>query len=373
MIKISQLSCRKLKNRARLFRVERINEIDRPIITKANFDTLAGKIENYNSFNDSLALAEIQHNAKKLFGKEIPLEILQGENHHQKFRGWLMREVNPVIEFDDNKKKEIVKNPQPDNELGEFVFREAKLVVQRKFDFQEIPDGVGFQTDKGIFTYDGNLDKFYNNETGEFAELSLDMALNFAVRFGDVKKAIQAIDYDYAFEDIKKLYRRFGVDRKIIESIDGSFDFTAEEVKNFLQDKAKNWTLIFDVDNDGTKILRGNEAEKAILDTIAKHDEYGKRLMEIFKVDLSTKPKTNAEKLRQFIKKAAKSGGYSPSEVGSTRDGVELFLLSTPNVKLEQMTKLIDYVAPQAVYNSAERKFSDRVKKAKIFGETCQR
>ena len=141
---------------------ERLIEMERPVITKANFNTLSAKIDNYNSVNDSFALGEIQRRAKELFGKEIPLEILQGENHHQNFRGWLMREVNPVIEFDDGKKKEITKNPQPDNELGDFVFREATLEIPKKFDFtNNVPkDGVGFETDKGIFTYDENLDKF---------------------------------------------------------------------------------------------------------------------------------------------------------------------------------------------------------------------
>ena len=135
--------------------------MERPVITKANFNTLSAKIDNYNSVNDSFALGEIQRRAKELFGKEIPLEILQGENHHQNFRGWLMREVNPVIEFDDGKKKEITKNPQPDNELGDFVFREATLEIPKKFDFTNVPkDGVGFETDKGIFTYDKNLDTF---------------------------------------------------------------------------------------------------------------------------------------------------------------------------------------------------------------------
>ncbi|MBQ9257537.1 MAG: hypothetical protein IJ181_10520, partial [Acidaminococcaceae bacterium] len=45
-----------------------------------NFDTLLAKIDNYNSVNDNLALGEIQQRAKKLFSKEIPIEILQGEN-----------------------------------------------------------------------------------------------------------------------------------------------------------------------------------------------------------------------------------------------------------------------------------------------------
>ena len=339
--------------------------MDRPVITKANFDTLTAKIDNYNSFNDSLALAEIQHSAKEFFDKEIPLEILQGENHHQEFCGWLMREVNPVIEFDDGTKREFRENPLPETNGNPHKYILPVIKSQRKFYSAEIPDGVGFDTDKGIFTYDAILDKFYNRETGEEAEQSLDMALNFTARFGDVKNAIQFIDNDDYADDIKNLYRRYPVViKEVIKSIDDSYKSVADNIKNFLQDNAKNWTLVFDVDNDGTKILRGADAEYAIQEKFSQQTEYRKRLMAIFKIDLNVKPKNNAEKLQQFIKKAAKSAGYSPSEVGSIRDGVELFLLNSPSVKLEQMTKLIDAVAPPAAFNSAELKFSDRVKKA---------
>ena len=284
--------------------------MERPIITKANFDTLSAKIDNYNSVNDILALGEIQQRAKKLFSKEIPIEILQCENHQQEFRGWLMREVNPVIEFDDGKKKEIAKNPQPDNELGDFVFREATPEIPKKFDFTNVPkDGVGFETDKGIFTYDEDSDKFCNRATGEQADL------------------------------------------------------------NEILSNAKDLTLLFDVNNDGKNILRGTDAEKAIQEKLAQHKEFWARSKTIVKVDLKAKPKTNAEKLQQCIKKAQDAYLNSKKVVKNparyiTAEGVKMFLLATPSVKLEQMTKLIDYVAPMSAFDSAERKFSERVKEA---------
>ena len=106
------------------------------------------------------------------------------------------------------------------------------------------------------------------------------------------------------------------------------------------------------------KILRGKEAEKAILDAIEKETEFFERYYAIeFGVDLNAKPKTNAEKLQQFCKKSmdAHGEGYK----GYMVDGVKRFLLATPNVKLEQMTKLIDAVAPAAVY---DKQYTEKLK-----------
>ena len=45
-------------------------------------------------------------------------------------------------------------------------------------------------------------------------------------------------------------------------------------------------------------------------------------------------------------------------------DGVKRFLISSPNTKLEQMTKLIDAVAPAAVFNTQNYNYSEFVKSA---------
>ena len=86
------------------------------------------------------------------------------------------------------------------------------------------------------------------------------------------------------------------------------------------------------------------------------------RIDSIKNVDLSVKPKTNAEKLQFFCKKAME--GKSANYKGYVVDGVKRFLLSTPSVKLEQMTKLIDAVAPAAVFNAKNYAYSDFVKSA---------
>jgi len=194
-------------------------------------------------------------------------------------------------------------------------------VIPEEFSFHNIPDGVGYETDKGIFTYDRDSDVFYNRETDNYLEMDgdFDSALTYAVRYGSPEKAIQAIEL-------------------------GIVTY-AEHTKNFLQENAKDWTFVFDVHNDRSEILRGKEAKEKILDTIAKQEEFDRRYYAILNIDLDKKPKTNLEKLQQFCKKARmKDFDYV---VG----GVKMFLLDSPNVKLEQMGKLIDAVAPDAVYN----------------------
>ena len=205
--------------------------------------------------------------------------------------------------------------------------------IKEEFSFDNIPDGVGYETDKGIFTYDRDSTVFYNRETDNYLEMdgTFDSALTFAVRYGSPQKAIEAIDCG---QELKYA------------------DNSRTEVKNILE-QAKDWTFVFDVNNDRSEILRGKEAKEAVLDSIAKQEEFDKRYYAIRNIDVYAKPKTNAEKLQQFCKMAmAKEFDY-------VKEGVKMFLLATPNVKLEQMTKLIDAVAPTAVY------YKDYAKKLK--------
>jgi len=99
---------------------------------------------------------------------------------------------------------------------------------------------------------------------------------------------------------------------------------------------------------------------QSVQEDAEKQKECDARFEAIQNVDLNAKPKTNAEKLQQYCKKSLQTHGEGYKDY--VTDGVKLFLLTTPNVKLEQMTKLIDAVAPQSAYNSAEQKFSDCVK-----------
>ena len=103
-----------------------------------------------------------------------------------------------------------------------------------------------------------------------------------------------------------------------------------------------------------------NVEVQSIHEDVEKQKECEARLNAIQNIDLNAKPKTNSEKLQQFCKRSIQTHGEGYKDY--VTDGVKLFLLTTPNVKLEQMTKLIDVVAPQSAYNSAEQKFSDRVK-----------
>ena len=84
------------------------------------------------------------------------------------------------------------------------------------------------------------------------------------------------------------------------------------------------------------------------------------RIDSIKNVDLAVKPKTNAEKLQFFCRKSME--GKSENYKGYMVDGVKRFLLSSPSVKLEQMTKLIDAVAPAAVFNTKNYAYSEFVK-----------
>ena len=123
-----------------------------------------------------------------------------------------------------------------------------------KFSFDDIPDGAGFETDDGIFTFNKNHDSFYNIDAHYFVEMDgiLDRALTRMWRFGDVNKAVEAVDYELNFDKI--VWRD---------------EQQATEVKNFLKNDAYNWTLVFDVYNDGSEILRGADAEKAIREKIS--------------------------------------------------------------------------------------------------------
>jgi len=129
-------------------------------------------------------------------------------------------------------------------------------------------------------------------------------------------------------------------------------DEVSTQVKNaYYDDKIEFYKIVEEAELNALTILYEADAEKQ------------KRIDAIKNVDLSAKPKTNAEKFRQFCKKSLQTHGEKEKYYGVT-DGVKLFLLTTPNVKLEQMTKLIDYVAPDAVYNLQGNKFSDIVKDA---------
>ena len=123
-----------------------------------------------------------------------------------------------------------------------------------KFSFDDIPDGAGFETDDGIFTFNRDHSSFYNIDAHYFVEMDgiLDRALTRMWRFGDVNKAVEAIDYELKFDKI--VWRD---------------EQQANEVKNLLKNNAENWNLVFDVYDDGSEILRGADAEKAIREKIS--------------------------------------------------------------------------------------------------------
>ena len=98
-----------------------------------------------------------------------------------------------------------------------------------------------------------------------------------------------------------------------------------------------------------------------VQEEINRQKEYDARLNAIRDVDLSVKPKTNAEKLQQFCKKALMQH-YTDDYNGYMIEGVKSFLLSTPNVKLEQMTKLIEVVTPVVAFDSEKYRYSEFVK-----------
>ena len=148
------------------------------------------------------------------------------------------------------------------------------------------------------------------------------------------------------------------------------FDFMREKLAPF----EYNHDLIESYENRRLK-ERDKEAQKLeqkwknFQKKIAMRRKFQARFEAIQNVDLFAKPKTNAEKLRQCCKKAAtlyiddwESGKRPQITEDYMVGGVELFLLSTPNAKLEQMTKLIDAVAPMAVFNSQDKKYSERLK-----------
>ena len=124
------------------------------------------------------------------------------------------------------------------------------------------------------------------------------------------------------------------------------------------KDKIEFCKIVEEAESNALKLCYEKDAEKE------------NRIAAIRNIDLNAKPKTNAEKLQQFCKKAMQSydaDSYRRLDVVYGKcvvDGVKSFLLTTPSVKLEQMTKLIDYVAPDAVYNTQVNKYSDVVKEA---------
>ena len=86
------------------------------------------------------------------------------------------------------------------------------------------------------------------------------------------------------------------------------------------------------------------------------------RIAAIKSIDLNATPQTYAEKLQQFCKKSMQA--HDENYKGYVVDGVKRFLLSSPNAKLEQLTKLIDAVAPAAVFNTKNYNYSEFVKSA---------
>ena len=102
--------------------------------------------------------------------------------------------------------------------------------------------------------------------------------------------------------------------------------------------------------------------DEFVTEALAKQEEFFKaRLDAIKNIDVEAKPKTNLEKLQRFCKKALMQH-YTDDYRGYMIEGVKSFLLSTPNVKLEQMTKLIEVGAPVAAFDSEEYRYSEFVK-----------
>ena len=152
-------------------------------------------------------------------------------------------------------------------------------------------------------------------------------------------------------------------------------DFKFTEMVNEVFTQLQNARDDDDNKIDFCKIVE--EAESNALKLCYEKDaEKEDRIAAIKNIDVEAKPKTNAEKLQRFCKKAMQSydedylnylPDYQKLDIAygeCVADGVKSFLLTTPNVKLEQLTKLIDYVAPDAVYSTQVNKYSDVVKKA---------
>ena len=97
-----------------------------------------------------------------------------------------------------------------------------------------------------------------------------------------------------------------------------------------------------------------------VQEEIKRQKEYDARLNAIRDVDLSVKPQTNAERLRFFCKKSLEAHGEGYEDY--VAEGVKSFLLTTPSVKLEQMTKLIDAVAPVVAFDSEKYHYSEFLK-----------
>ena len=104
------------------------------------------------------------------------------------------------------------------------------------------------------------------------------------------------------------------------------------------------------------------DTEKFVIEVLAKQEEFFKaRLDAIKNIDVEAKPKNNLEKLQRFCKKALMQH-YTDDYRGYMIEGVKSFLLTTPNVKLEQMTKLIEVVAPVVAFDSEKYRYSEFVK-----------
>jgi len=137
---------------------------------------------------------------------------------------------------------------------------------------------------------------------------------------------------------------------------DFMFEKTLNEVLNKVIEAQKN-----NVQIDLVEISK--QAKQNAFNLCRKQDaEKQKRISDIQNIDLNAKPKTNAAKLQQFCKKSMEAHGENYK--GYVVDGVKRFLLSTPNTKLEQMTKIIDAVAPAAVFDTKNNSYSDFVKDA---------
>jgi len=137
---------------------------------------------------------------------------------------------------------------------------------------------------------------------------------------------------------------------------DFMFEKTLNEVLNKVIEAQKNNLQIDLVEiskqakDNAFKLCRKQDAEKQ------------KRIDAIKNIDVNAKQQTNAEKLQRFCKKSMEAHGENYK--GYVVDGVKRFLISTPSTKLEQMTKLIDYVAPAAVFNTKNYNYSEFVKTA---------
>ena len=134
-----------------------------------------------------------------------------------------------------------------------------------KFSANYIPDGAGFETLVGIFTYNNKQGTFIQAETNKLVEVgsTIHRAFIQTWRYGSIEKAIESIDYA-----INRERQRFERDKqntanpKLLSNLVQGFIEEANITKNFLESQlgdVADFKLVFDIHNDGAEILRKEE------------------------------------------------------------------------------------------------------------------